>query len=94
MVRPRRVQQALPTRRAAVRPGPAALRLRPRPAERRRPHQRLARVRPAVRVRLLPVVVAQVLPQPPLELRRAREIPQPQELPRQHAEEQFHLVQP
>src|SRR4051794_31169381 len=57
-------------------------------------HQRLSRVRPPIRVRLLLIVPRQVRPQPRLELCERPEVATLQELPRQHAEEQPHLVQP
>src|SRR4051794_38054157 len=79
---------------ACTEPGPALLPLPPGPAEGRAAHQRLARVRPAVGVRLLQVVRLQVSDQALLELRHRDEVATPQELPRQDTEPQFHLVQP
>src|SRR5437763_1817341 len=90
----RREEQALAARGPGAEEGPPALLPPPRPLERRVPHQRRARVRPPIRVRPLPVVPAQPLPEPPHELLRAGEVVAPEQLPRQHAEEQLYLVQP
>src|SRR6516164_1314629 len=56
--------------------------------------QRLARVRPLVGARLVPVVVPDVLQHPPRQLLRRAELPAPQQPPRQHPEPDLHLVQP
>src|SRR5215468_10984186 len=80
--------------RARAEPGPALPALPPGLAERRTALQRLAGVRPPIRVRLLLVVRLQVRPQAPLELRHRGEVATPQELPRQHTEPQLDLIQP
>src|SRR5262245_43784337 len=75
-------------------PGSPLTTLPLRLAERCRPYQRFARVRPAIRVRLVFVVLGQPPRQTLHEGRRRGEIAAPQYLPGQHAEEQLHLLQP
>src|SRR3982750_4542252 len=89
-----RMKETFVQLRAGAEPGSALLPLPPGLAERRTTHQRFARVRPAVRVRLLQVVVLQVSPQTLLKLLDRGEIATPQELPRQHAEPHLHLTPP
>src|SRR5262245_33803898 len=94
VVGPRRVDEALKQLGASAKPGPAQPSLPRRLALWRMAHQRLARVRPAVGMGLLLVVFVQVVPETLLELPQRLEGATPQELPRQDAEEQLHLVQP
>src|SRR5271166_4027709 len=88
------VDEALKQHPAATEPRPALppllLRLRPR----RRSHQWLPGVRPAIRMRVPRVVVLQESQQPLLEFRCAGEIAALQETAGQHAEPQFHLIEP
>src|SRR5262245_28790467 len=75
-------------------PGSPLSPLPPGLAERGLPHQGLACVRPAIRLRLPLVVFFQIRSQPLFKLLYRAEIATPQKLPGQHAEEQLHLVQP
>lgn len=68
--------------------------LRARLAERCPAHQRLARVRPSIRLRLAFIVVRQPPTQTVGEIRRRMKVATPQHLPTQHAEEQLDLIQP
>src|SRR5262245_56705041 len=88
------MKETLVQLRTGAEPGPALLPLPPGLAQRRAAYQGLARVRPPIRVRLVLIVVLHVPPQALLELRHRGEVATPQELPRQHAEEQLDLVQP
>src|SRR5579862_236999 len=94
LVGPWRMKEALEPLPMRAEPGSSLLPLPLCLTEGRRPHQWLSRVRPPIRVRLPHVVVLQKYPQPFLELRCVCEVAPLQETPRQHAEEQFHLIQP
>ncbi len=84
----------LEQRGSSAKPGSSLLLLSPGLAERRAPHERLTRVGPLVRRRVLAIVLLQPRLRAPLELRHAAEHPAPQETPRHYAEEQLHLIQP
>src|SRR6266481_5637022 len=81
------VQEALKQRGTSAKPGSSLLLLSPGLAEGRASHQRLARVGPLVRMRMLAVVLLQPRLQTLLELRHAGKHPTTQKTPRQHAEE-------
>jgi len=78
----------------AAKPGPAVTPLATRLTEWGRTHQGLAGVRPAVRMRFAFVVLLQPALQTLSELGHRIEVSVPQQLPAQHAEEQFDLIQP
>src|ERR1700683_1475853 len=63
-------------------------------AERRGTRHRLSRVRPPVRMRVFLIVPLQPSLDPLYKLRSTVEVSSPEELSLQHAEEQFHLIQP
>src|SRR3954469_19717249 len=88
------IHETLPARRSSSGASSAALLLLASLSERRSPHQRLARVGPAVGMSITRVVVFHIGAQPLLELRRRSEVATFQETPRQDAEPQFHLVEP
>src|SRR6267142_1286402 len=88
------IEQALPTGQATADAHSPALLLLTGLSEWRCPYQRLTRIRPAVRMRVLPIVRFQEGSQPLLELPRRGEVAPFQKTPRQDAEPQFHLVEP
>src|ERR1700719_3602963 len=90
----RRVDQALEALWPRAEPTPPLPLLPSGLAERCRPYQRLTRIRPLIRVRLLLVVVLQVGPQTLCELLHRAKVAAFEELPRQHAEEQLDLIEP
>src|SRR5829696_2663280 len=90
----RRVQFPFPKRWAGAEPGPPALLLSPRLAERRGSHQWFTRVRPPIRMSVVAIVGRQPPPDSFLELDGTGEVAPLEEPAGKDAEEQFHLVEP
>src|SRR6516164_8328601 len=88
------MQQPLKQVRPSTEPGTPTPPLSLRLAEWGGTHQGFPRVGPAIRVSLVLVVLGKPPLQPCRERRHAGKVTTPQQLPRQHAEEQLHLVQP
>src|SRR5271163_5184701 len=88
------MNETLEQRRSGSKPSPSLSALPTGLAEGRRPHQRLSRVCPPVRMRVLAIVPLQPLFDPLLKIGHAGEVTALEELACQHAEEQFHLVEP
>src|SRR6185436_9670474 len=79
---------------ARTKPGAALESLAARLAQRRASDQGFSGIRPAVGMSVAQVVCLQPAVDPPFKLRRTVEVTAFEELPRQDAEEQLHLVEP